>query len=105
MPCVGFEPRIPASERGKTVHALARSATVTGQLYLTLQIYGTILGYKPTGRKSLGGEGCRWKKDCGGPECEDRGREAASSGCGRVAGSCGYSNDLSDTIKGGEYLE
>jgi hypothetical protein len=30
MPCVGFEPMIPASERAKTVHALDRSATVTG---------------------------------------------------------------------------
>jgi hypothetical protein len=30
MPCVGFEPTIPASERAKTVHALDRSATVTG---------------------------------------------------------------------------
>jgi hypothetical protein len=36
MPCVGFEPTIPASERAKTVHALERSATVTGQLYLYL---------------------------------------------------------------------
>jgi hypothetical protein len=30
MPCVGFEPTIPASERAKTVYALDRSATVTG---------------------------------------------------------------------------
>jgi hypothetical protein len=30
MRCVGFEPTIPASERAKTVHALDRSATVTG---------------------------------------------------------------------------
>jgi hypothetical protein len=31
MPCVGFEPTIPASEqRAKTVHALDRTATVTG---------------------------------------------------------------------------
>jgi hypothetical protein len=30
MPCVRFEPTIPASERAKTVHALNRSATVTG---------------------------------------------------------------------------
>jgi hypothetical protein len=29
MPCVGFEPTIPASERAKTVHALDRAATVT----------------------------------------------------------------------------
>jgi hypothetical protein len=34
MPCVGFEPAIPASERAKTVHALNRSATVTGRAYL-----------------------------------------------------------------------
>jgi hypothetical protein len=27
MPCVGFEPMIPASERAKTVHALDRAAT------------------------------------------------------------------------------
>jgi hypothetical protein len=30
MPCVGSEPMIPVSERAKTVHALERSATVTG---------------------------------------------------------------------------
>jgi hypothetical protein len=35
MPCVGFESMIPASERVKTVHALDRSATVTG-IYLWL---------------------------------------------------------------------
>jgi hypothetical protein len=36
MPCVGFEPIIPASERAKTVHALDRSAAVTGHLPLVL---------------------------------------------------------------------
>jgi hypothetical protein len=30
MPRFGLEPMIPASARGKTVHALDRSATVTG---------------------------------------------------------------------------
>jgi hypothetical protein len=30
MPCAGFKPTIPASEREKTVHALERSATMTG---------------------------------------------------------------------------
>jgi hypothetical protein len=30
MPYVGFQPTIPASEQVKTVHALDRSATVTG---------------------------------------------------------------------------
>jgi hypothetical protein len=30
MPWVEFEPMVPASERAKTVHALGRSATVTG---------------------------------------------------------------------------
>jgi hypothetical protein len=30
MPCVWFEPTIPAFEWTKTVHALDRSATVTG---------------------------------------------------------------------------
>jgi hypothetical protein len=28
MPCVGFEPMIPAFERAKTVHVLDRAATV-----------------------------------------------------------------------------
>jgi hypothetical protein len=37
MPCVGFEPKIPASERVKTVHALDRSATVTGSLAKLLE--------------------------------------------------------------------
>jgi hypothetical protein len=36
MPCVGFEPTIPASERAKTVHGLDRSATVTGMLLLLI---------------------------------------------------------------------
>jgi hypothetical protein len=31
MPLVGLEPTIAASERAKTVHALDRSATVTGE--------------------------------------------------------------------------
>jgi hypothetical protein len=31
MPCLEFEPTIPASERVKRVHALDRSATVTGR--------------------------------------------------------------------------
>jgi hypothetical protein len=31
IPCVGFEPTISASERAKTVHALDRSVTVTGE--------------------------------------------------------------------------
>jgi hypothetical protein len=30
MPCVGFEPTIPASEQAKTLHAIDLSATVTG---------------------------------------------------------------------------
>jgi hypothetical protein len=34
MPCVGFEPTIPASELAKTVHVLDRSATVPGRLDL-----------------------------------------------------------------------
>jgi hypothetical protein len=32
IPYVGFEPTIPASERAKTVHALDRWATVTGEM-------------------------------------------------------------------------
>jgi hypothetical protein len=32
MPCVRFEPTIPASERAKTVHALDRSASVAYNL-------------------------------------------------------------------------
>jgi hypothetical protein len=35
MPLVRFEPTIPASERAKTVHALDRSPTMTGIIYLT----------------------------------------------------------------------
>jgi hypothetical protein len=36
MPCVGFERTITASERAKTVHALDRSATVTGMVCFTM---------------------------------------------------------------------
>jgi hypothetical protein len=35
MPWLEFEPTIPASERKKTVHALDRSATVTGYVDIT----------------------------------------------------------------------
>jgi hypothetical protein len=35
MPSVGFESTIPASERAVTVHALDRSATVTGEFLFT----------------------------------------------------------------------
>jgi hypothetical protein len=35
MPSMGFELTIPASERAKTVHALERSATVTGYSGIT----------------------------------------------------------------------
>jgi hypothetical protein len=35
MPWVRFEHTIPASEQAKIVHALDRSATVTGQASLT----------------------------------------------------------------------
>jgi hypothetical protein len=34
MPWLGFEPTIPATERAKTVHALDRSATLTGILWI-----------------------------------------------------------------------
>jgi hypothetical protein len=46
MPWVGFEPTVPASERAKTVHALDRSATVTGFLPLQVNIL-TPPGYEP----------------------------------------------------------
>jgi hypothetical protein len=41
MPWVEFKPTIPASEQAKTVHALDRSATVTGttKLYSIYTIY------------------------------------------------------------------
>jgi hypothetical protein len=32
MPYMGFKLTIPASKRGKTVHALDRSATLTGHV-------------------------------------------------------------------------
>jgi hypothetical protein len=35
MPWGGIEPTIPASEQAKTVHALDRSATVTGNTVIT----------------------------------------------------------------------
>jgi hypothetical protein len=39
MPWVGFELTIPASERAKTLHGLDRSATVTGELNIYIQIF------------------------------------------------------------------
>jgi hypothetical protein len=45
MSCVGYEPTIPASKRAKTVHALDRSATVTGyRLYMyVITIYPAVM--------------------------------------------------------------
>jgi hypothetical protein len=37
MPCMGFEPTIPASERAKTVHTLDSWATVTGKFHIILE--------------------------------------------------------------------
>jgi hypothetical protein len=37
MPWVEFEPTVPASERAKTVHALDRSATVTGNAVYSVE--------------------------------------------------------------------
>jgi hypothetical protein len=42
MPCVGFEPTIPASERAKIVHPLDRTATVTGQVLIITIKYSAI---------------------------------------------------------------
>jgi hypothetical protein len=44
MPCVGFKCTIPASERAKTVHALDRSATVTGRIRIQHIIIQIIWG-------------------------------------------------------------
>jgi hypothetical protein len=44
MPCVGFESMIPASERAKTVHALDRSATVTGCIDFTFVVSRWVRG-------------------------------------------------------------
>jgi hypothetical protein len=41
MHWVGFEPMIPASERAKTVHALDRSANVTGLQFYVQQFIKT----------------------------------------------------------------
>jgi hypothetical protein len=58
MPCVGFEPKIPASGRAKAVHALDRSATVAGSIY-----YGGIKIFNnlPSDLKSLMNEKARLK--------------------------------------------
>jgi hypothetical protein len=53
MPCVEFEPTIPASERAETVHALDRSVTVTGGMdfsprfsaYRMIVPYGTLIAH------------------------------------------------------------
>jgi hypothetical protein len=40
---VGFEPTIPASEQAKTVHALDRAATVTGNISIFIYMTNTII--------------------------------------------------------------
>jgi hypothetical protein len=44
MPYMGFEPTTPASERAKTVHALDRSATVTGEASITVSKFEPAIG-------------------------------------------------------------
>jgi hypothetical protein len=44
MPCVEFEPTIPASERAKTVDALDCGATVTG-LYIIYYLFYFVFIY------------------------------------------------------------
>jgi hypothetical protein len=53
MSCVGFDPTIPASERAKTVHALDRSATVTGNLVIRIIIKSILLNEDIGGRTIL----------------------------------------------------
>jgi hypothetical protein len=57
MPWVGFEPTIPASERTKTVHALDRAATVTGEV-LTKVTMEITLGQVVTPRSPVGSTKC-----------------------------------------------
>jgi hypothetical protein len=45
MPWVGFEPTIAASERAKTVHALDRSAIVTGTAAIELLNFKLLINY------------------------------------------------------------
>jgi hypothetical protein len=39
MPLAGFEPMVPVFKRAKTFHALDRTATVTGMIYIYIYIY------------------------------------------------------------------
>jgi hypothetical protein len=43
MPCVVFELTIPAFERAKTVHALDRSATVTGNHQILFDVINLLM--------------------------------------------------------------
>jgi hypothetical protein len=45
MPCVGFEPTIPAFERAKTVHALDRATTAIGTPFTKMTHYHIIYNY------------------------------------------------------------
>jgi hypothetical protein len=47
MPCMEFEPTIPASKRAKTVHALDSSATVTGNCLIIVPKRSTSLLQSP----------------------------------------------------------
>jgi hypothetical protein len=42
---MGFEPTIPASERAKTVHALARSATVIASICFNTMLYSDTISH------------------------------------------------------------
>jgi hypothetical protein len=43
MPQVGFEPTTPVFERARTAHALDRTATVIGCLYIIIDFFNSYL--------------------------------------------------------------
>jgi hypothetical protein len=92
---------IPASERAKTVHNLDRAAAVTG--------HPILLGWSNQrwGKKRLGRHWLRWEDDI---KLDRRHvMRLWTILCGlRIRSSgkrCGHLNELSSSIKGGEFLD
>jgi hypothetical protein len=64
---------------------------------------------EPEGRRPLGRHMCRWedniKTDLLEIGCGEHRMDRSGSGQGQMAGSCEYGNELSGSIKCGEFLE
>jgi hypothetical protein len=78
-------------------------------LQLSIMVYHRVLVRKLEGRRPLGKPRRRWEDninmDLQEAGCGGYGLDRAGSGQGQVEGTCEYVNELSGSIKRGEFLD